>query len=163
MIIVSNHLIGKIPIHPDTVIRVNLAWVKSVEEAKKLLDNSKHDIYLDFPSGRTKPPQPTISLEEAIGLSRHRKVKYFAMSNCENVRDIQEVMLKTPAEFVPKIETKLGVKNMGKMKEIGIKHFMLDKEDLWTDVHCDSKKFNELVNEARTHKGVMELQGVVFI
>lgn len=47
-------------------------------------------------------------------------------------------------EFVPKIETETGVNNMSDMESIGIKTFMLDAEDLWTDVRANSNKFESL-------------------
>jgi len=77
---------------------------------------------------------------------------------------MEGIMKKIKCEFVPKIETKMGVKMMTLMEEeLGIKLFTLDKEDLYTNVRADFKEYEKLVKEARTHKGVMELQGVVFI
>jgi hypothetical protein len=165
MLVVSNNLLNKMPIADDTVIRINLAWIDSIGTATRLLDESKHQIYLDYPDGRKKPPRPKISLTEAIKLASHPSVKYFAVSNCEDVWKLKGIIAELPktVDFVPKIETKQGVYNMGAMEEIGIKTFMLDKEDLYTDVNCDSCAYNELVARAMLHKGVMSLQGVVFI
>jgi len=163
MQVISNNLLGKMPIRQDAIIRINLAWIKNIKEAERLVAKSKHKIYLDYPTGRLKPPQPKISLTEALELSHHKKVKYFAVSNCEFVESVRELMESTPAIFVPKIETELGVKNMGKMAKLGIKHFMLDKEDLYTECKSENKKYLKLVKKARRYKGVMELQGVVFI
>lgn len=162
MRVISNNLIGKIQIPESAVIRINLAWIKGAKEALSLIEKSKYPIYLDFPSGRTKPPQPKISLAEAINLSNHSKVKYFAISNCENAKDIKDLRGRTNAEIIPKIETKLGVQNMGKMVKVGVKRFMLDKDDLYIDTNCDNEKFLELVNKARKYS-VLELQGVIFI
>jgi len=161
--IISNNLIGKMPISDNAIIRINLAWIKSKKEAKKLLDKSKHEIYLDYPSGRTKPPTPVITLTEAIEIANHPNVRYFAMSNCENPYDIYEIVQKLDVDFVAKIETERGVKNMQSIREAGASKFMLDKEDLYVNVGCDNDKYNDLIKEARKHKGVMELQGVVFI
>jgi len=162
MLVISNHLIGKMPIPEEAVIRINLAWIDNLSDANRILDESKNDVYLDFPSGRTKPPQPKIGLNAAMALTQHKSVKYFAVSNCENTKDMQEIMKEIDVEFIPKIETKLGIKNMQKMVDIGIKTFMLDKEDLYVDVNCDSKRYSELVEEARKFN-IIELQGVVFI
>jgi hypothetical protein len=163
--IISNNLINKMPIADDAVIRINLAWIKNHREADKLIKNSNHLIYLDYPDGRKKPPKGKITLKEAIRLSNNSKVKYFAVSNCEDVWKIKGIIRELPdwVEFVPKIETETGVSNMGEMKKIGIKSFMLDKEDLYSSVGCDNDRYLKLVKQARKHKGVMELQGVVFI
>src|SRR6185369_15118491 len=88
MIIVSNHLLNTtdIAFPKDAVIRVNLAWIKSFPEAEKILAESQHDIYLDFPQGRSKPPKPLLTLDNAITLAnKYPNVKYFAVSNVEKV------------------------------------------------------------------------------
>lgn len=164
MLVISNNLIGKMPIEEDTIIRINLAWV-DYEAAQAIISSSKHKIYLDYPDGRKKPPRGKISLTEAIQLSDNPNVKYFAVSNCEDVWKLKGIINELPKhiEFVPKIETEIGVNNMSDMEAIGIKTFMLDKEDLYTDVKGDVDKYNKLVEQARTHNGVIELQGVVFI
>lgn len=158
--IVSNHLLGQMPLPENITVRVNLAWV-SADEARKILDNTNHNIYLDYPSGRTKPPKPTMTLEEAVELSYHPDVKYFAVSNVESVEQLEAV--DTRAILVPKIETEKGVKNMREMIDYGITHMMLDKEDLYVNVGADSDKYEKLVAEARSHDvRLLELQGVVF-
>jgi hypothetical protein len=161
MLVISNNLIGTMPISDKTIIRINLAWFKDTREVMDLLNNCKNFIYLDFPSGRTKPPKPRITLKEAIELTKHPKVKYFAMSNCENEFDILEISNMIGVEFIPKIETEKGVENMRNIQNVGVKTFMLDKEDLYIDVGCDSDKYNELVEKARRFN-IIELQGVVF-
>lgn len=164
--IISNNLIGKMPIADNAIIRINLAWIKSLDEAKRIITNSKHDIYLDYPTGRTKPPRPVITLNEAIELTKNKQVKYFAISNAEDISKIKEIKSKVKAELVPKIETQLGVSKINEMIEAGIKTIMLDKEDLYIDANCDSKEFNLLVNSVRSYKDrvkILELQGVIFI
>jgi len=160
--IISNNLIGKIPIRHDAIIRINLAWVCK-DEAKKIIDKSKHSIYLDYPDGRTKPPTPTISFEEAVELSKHKNVTYFAFSNA-TLDKVKSIKGKVNCILVPKIETEQGVKEVPNMIELGIKTIMLDKEDLYTAVDCDPNKFNQLLDEVRSYKvNILELQGVVFI
>jgi hypothetical protein len=150
------------PIPKDAVIRINLAWV-SKEGAKKIIENSKHLIYLDYPDGRTKPPTPTITFEEALELSRHKNVIYFAFSNA-TIEKVKNIKGKVNCMLVPKIETEQGVKDVPKMIELGVKTIMLDKEDLYTEVNCNPVKFNKLLNEVRSYKiNILELQGVVFI
>lgn len=161
--IVSNNIIDEIK-GADMTARINLAWVPDVATAEKLLDNSKYKVYLDYPSGRTKPPVPTISLEQAIELSKHEKVLYFAVSNIETAKECEALMeLLDDVEFIPKIETEVGVRNLKEIIGTGVKTIMLDKEDLYSDVACNSDMFNELVNEVRGHDvKILELQGVIF-
>lgn len=164
--IISNNLVNKMPIPDDTIIRVNLAWIKSYEEAEAVISSSGHSVYLDYPDGRKKPPRGVLSLKEAIKLARLPEVLYFAVSNCESVERINEIREQLwDVEFVPKIETVAGVAGMDEMIKAGIKTFMLDKEDLYTDVQGDADRFEELVNEARGYSDrakILELKGVIF-
>ena len=152
------------PISKKAIIRVNLAWFKSVEEARRIIRNSQHDIYLDFPQGRTKPPKPTIKIDDAIRLTNYPRVKYFAVSNIERAEDVRHIMDSLgDVEFIPKIETKVGVKNLKAILAEGVKTIMLDKEDLYTDVDCNSTLYNQLIAEARSANcKVLELKGVIF-
>src|SRR5579863_7114744 len=113
IIIVSNHLFQTTHVEfpDDIVVRVNLAWMKDLATAKKTLAGIKHDIYLDYPQGRSKPPRPTLTLEQALGLAKaYKNVKYFAVSNVEEPADVKTLRAKIPSkiQFVPKIETKRG-------------------------------------------------------
>ena len=164
MLIISNNLIGKTPIPKRAIIRVNLAWLKSIDEARCIIRNSRHDIYLDYPQGRTKPPKPIIKFDDAIRLTNYSQVKYFAVSNIEQAEDVRHIMDSLrDVEFIPKIETKTGVKNLKAILAEGIKTIMLDKEDIYTDVGCNSTTYNQLVTEARNANcKVLELKGVVF-
>ncbi|MEK7585331.1 MAG: hypothetical protein AAB455_02375 [Patescibacteria group bacterium] len=173
MIIVSNHLLSKTKLSfPDhVVVRVNIAWVKSEAELKKILTEIKHDIYLDYPQGRTKPPKPTLDLAQAIALAKkHKHVKYFAVSNVEDPEAIGKIRKQLPKniELVPKIETKKGVRNIEKIvAKIKNKYLMLDKEDLYLDVDRDADTFEcliELAREKSRQSGtqILELHGVVF-
>lgn len=138
--------------------------MKNHQEALKILNKCKVDIYLDYPKGRTKPPKPTITLKQAIELSKHPKVKYLAVSNIEEAKEVTTILkLIDSVEFIPKIETAKGVRNLDKIIEVGIKTIMLDKEDLYTDVKCNSKRYNMLVDKVRKSKvKVLELKGVIF-
>jgi pyruvate kinase len=174
MIIVSNYLFSKsnIKFPEDVVARVNIAWIKNVEELKKALNEIKHDVYLDYPQGRTKPPLPTISLIESLALVHHYKhVKYFAVSNVEDPNSIGAIkdLLPKTVQLVPKIETQEGIRNLEAiLSRIKAKFIMLDKEDLYLDANRDNSVFENLVNEARQkclNHGVtvLELHGVVFM
>jgi len=173
IIIASNHLasIGY-PIPEGTVVRLNLAWVKSKEEAAAVLREITHPVYLDYPQGRSKPPVPTISMEDAIDLANlfAAKVRFFAVSNVESglmVNNLKEV-LHEDIQVVPKIETIPGVQFLDEIiKTSGVRYIMLDKEDLYTSVKADQREYNKLVCEARmvcNASGVtcLELQGVIF-
>lgn len=166
MFIISNNLVGSLPLDKNTIIRINLAWIRSIEEAKKIIDSSDFDIYLDYPDGRNKPPRPVIGMEDAMKLAKHHKVKYFAISNAEDAPKLNKIMSKIGNTiFVPKIETEKGVNNLDEIISIGVKNIMLDKEDLYSDVNCDSDKFNSLVEKVRSYKdklNILELKGVIF-
>lgn len=173
MILLSNHLSRLFPPPEGAVIRVNLAWYgdRGAAEADVIAHNTKHDVYLDFPQGRSKPPVPVLTLEDAIAIANgYDCVKYFAVSNVERTSDIADIRAKLTRtiEIVPKIETKKGVLNLDLIvMETGIKYAMLDKEDLYSSVKRDSAAFNILVNIARAKAGalgieLLELQGVVF-
>ncbi|MBI3573825.1 hypothetical protein HY090_02135 [Candidatus Kaiserbacteria bacterium] len=174
MLIVSNYLLTKTDLmYPDhTVVRVNIAWIKSKRELVSVLEGiDKHHVYLDYPQGRTKPPKPILTLDHAIEMAnRFSKVKYFAVSNVEDPEAIYAIRLQLPKtiELIPKIETKKGVENLEKIfKKIDAKFIMLDKEDLYLDIKRDSKLFEKLIGITRK-KGkkhgvkVLELHGVVF-
>lgn len=173
MIVVSNHLFSRthVKFPEDIVVRVNLAWMKDLKNATEVLSKIKHDVYLDYPQGRSKPPRPNLTAEQALALAKKFKnVKYFAVSNVEEPTEVQKLRatLPTHIEFVPKIETKRGVKNLPAIIKAGrIKYAMLDKEDLYIDVGRDQDVFEILNDAARGHAKaagitLLELQGVVF-
>lgn len=173
MIIISNHLFS-VPgfVFPkDHVVRLNLAWMKDLKDAENTLSKIKNAVYLDYPQGRSKPPKPAISLKDAINLAnKYKHVKYFAVSNVEEPVEVAKIrkMLPKRIDFIPKIETKRGIKNLaGIMKYGNSTYAMLDKEDLYLDVQKDSDIFEILISTARLYAKehgftILELQGVVF-
>ena len=51
----------------DSVYRINLAWVNSLDELSKLLEqHSSHKIFIDLPIGRTKPPHNSYTFDELV-------------------------------------------------------------------------------------------------
>jgi pyruvate kinase len=173
MIIVSNYLLQTTDlVFPEhAVIRLNLAWVKSKEHAIETLKGIKHEVYLDYPQGRTKPPLPIVSFEDAIEIAKmFPNVKYFAVSNVEDEAAIGKIRVALPPHIhlVPKIETQRGIKNLTTiMQGARTNYFMLDKEDLYMDVNRDRDLFLSLIEEARAKSKeinvvLLELQGVVF-
>ncbi|MDP2669422.1 MAG: aldolase/citrate lyase family protein [bacterium] len=175
MLLVSHYLLSATPIDfpkESVVLRINVAWIKNKKELLALLGKIKHDVYLDYPQGRSKPPKPKMTLGETIAVvNQFPNIKYFAVSNVEDPEAIFAIKSKLPeyVEVVPKIETKLGVKNMEKIvRRLGTKYVMLDKEDLYIDVNRNSKAFENMVASARkkaheTDINLLELHGVVFL
>lgn len=175
MILVSHYLHFTTPVEfpkKHVVLRINVAWMKNRTELLRVLNSLEHDIYLDYPQGRTKPPKPVLSLHEVIDIAhKFPKVKYFAVSNVEVPKKIRAIKDRLPAriEVVPKIETEKGIANIRKIIDtLNTKHVMLDKEDLYVDVKRDSKKFEQLITKARdaakkAHINLLELHGVVFL
>lgn len=174
VIIVSNHLLTKTTIEfpqNNVVIRINVAWIQTQKKLKELLNTIKHDVFLDYPQGRTKPPRPRHTLEDIIALiPSFKTIKYFAVSNVEDPRAIAKIKSQLPQhiQVVPKIETRKGVTTLSKIIDsIDAKYIMLDKEDLYVNVGHNQSSFDTLVRKARAtckRKGVkvLELQGVVF-
>ena len=175
MLLVSNHLLLTTPIvfpAETVVVRINIAWVRDKKELARLLRTTPHDIYLDYPQGRTKPPVPRLSLEDAIVFAHtFPNVKYFAVSNVEDPENIYAIKSRLPAhiEVVPKIETAVGIRNLERIvKKIRAKYVMLDKEDLYLDIDRNPKRFDTLVQSARkkalrSGTTLLELHGVVFL
>lgn len=158
----------------DAVIRINMAWVKDKKDLETLLEeNVGKEVYLDFPYNRSKFPKPVLGWDTAFEMcGRYPDViKYFAVSNIEDVATVKGIQNKIPqsTEFVPKIETLNGVKNLGDLiYQCNLKTIMLDKEDLLVDVNKDNAEFFKCVEHVRgICKGLsvklLELQGVVFI
>lgn len=170
MLIISNHASKYMDIPKDAVIRINLAWFKTREDAMEAMDACRNDIFLDYPRGRTKPPKPTITLEQAIELADSKKVRYFAVSNVEDGFMLAAIKSQLPAhiEIVPKIESVRGIDALADIvSKTGCKIAMLDKEDLYTDVDHDPWLFDfeiERVRQRAVVQGLklLELQGVIF-
>ena len=151
--IISNNALKLFDVLPtDLVIRINVAWQHSIEELQTIIDNSTHPIYLDYPTGRTKPPKPAIPLEGVIRIanSSHR-VKYFAFSNAEDpiyVADLRK-QVRANVKLVPKIETVVGVENLVAIcKAAGTDMVMLDHEDLYVNVNHNSDEYNKQRSKA---------------
>lgn len=172
MIVISHH-VKKIGMQypKDAVIRINVAWVESKAELEVILKELKgHRIWLDYPTGRTKPPMPKFSLEEAIEFAKKYQIEYFAFSNAEDTKVIEEIRNKVPSHvlLVPKVETIKGVNNVRAiLKSAKTNIIMLDQEDLYTDVKGNQHEFDRLVKQCRNEcKSVgatcLELKGVVF-
>ncbi len=153
------------------VVRVNMAWVNNFPELCEIIGkNANRDVFLDFPQGRTKPPRPVLTMYDAfLMMKMYANIKYFAISNVENAKKLAKIKESIPSSInlVPKIETRGGVENLGKIIDIGIKFIMLDKEDMYLDLKKDNKRFFKAVDQVRKickkkNVTLLELEGVVF-
>lgn len=170
MILLSNHLLS-LPgfvVPEDAVVRINMAWVPDEDTLKRYLD-IPHTVFLDYPAGRTKPPTPTLTMYQAVKAAEAPNVEYFAVSNVETAREacVQQQWLGDRASFVPKIETLLGVENLGAiLATVQPAYAMLDTEDLFTDAQ-DADRFYGAVRAVEKacvahNVNLLRMYGVVF-
>jgi len=140
MFLVSQNLLNYDMDFPeDTVLRVNLAWVDSIEKLEETLSISKSDFFIDLPSGRIKPPNNKYEIEDLLPVfRRYNNVKFLAISNVETASVVNDYrqLVNDQLIIVPKIETIKGIKNI---EVIGSslsekKYIMLDHDDLFTNV-----------------------------
>ncbi len=171
MLLISNHLLSKkLSIPNDAIVRINIAWIKDIPALKKALDID-HDICVDFPEGRAKPPVPTISFYDVLQVIRNfGNVRYLAVSNIEsgNIAHLFSQSLPEDVKFIPKIESMAGINNFDDIQEQCLpEHIMLDTEDLFTDVKGHIETYNLYMRKIREKCDVykikiLNLAGVVF-
>ena len=149
-----------IPVPENSILRINLAWINSIEELEIILQkNNNSDIFLDLPVGRTKPPNNKYSFEDVVLiLQKNENIKYFAISNVNSADNIKELIKKIPKQvsLVPKIESPEGVKNIGEITEVlgDKKIIMLDHDDLYSNIlkqNKDPSTFSDYVNQLKIH------------
>jgi hypothetical protein len=146
LIILSQNLTNfDFPIPSDSVFRINLAWVNDLEELKILLKkHEKHEIFLDLPIGRTKPPHNKYTFDDILPLLNSKNIKFFAISNVESPNDILTYLNKLPEHItiVPKIESPEGIDNIEKITQVlkGEKIVMLDHDDLFSKLIKNNEK-----------------------
>lgn len=173
MIVISNHVrtLG-LNIPENAVVRINVAWVQNAKELVNIIeDNKDRVVWLDYPTGRTKPPKPVLSLADSIDFcKKYNNIKYFAFSNAEDVNIVELIRNNVPKDIklIPKIETVAGIHNLVKIcKSAKTDVIMLDKEDLYISVGGSNEEFNDLVNLATStcknnNIKCLTLKGVVF-
>ena len=110
MLIISQNLTNyKVDIPQDAIFRINLAWINSLKELQSILDKHRtHQIFLDLPANRTKPPNNKYSIDELTPIIKSNKnIKYFAVSNINSIDDLEMYINIIPKHviLVPKIES----------------------------------------------------------
>ena len=139
----------------DVVFRINLAWCNTLKELKSILSNNKKvEFFLDLPVGRIKPPNNRYSLDDIISIIKaNSSIRYFAVSNVENSRDLQPFLDKLPdyINIVPKIESPkavLNIKEICDSLKTKRKTVMLDHDDLFSSIinnNEDKNSFQEYI------------------
>lgn len=147
------------PIPDETIYRINLAWVNSIEELENLLHKHQNQqIFLDLPKGRVKPPNNKYSVEDLFSIiTTHKNIKYFAVSNVNSPEDLGIYIKVIPKEItiVPKIESPtavLNIKNIVESLPTTEKIIMLDHDDLYSNLiknNEPSSKFPEYVDKLK--------------
>jgi len=151
MLIVSQNLTNyEVNLPDDVIFRINLAWINDLDSLKNILEKHKeHDIFIDLPKNRTKPPNNRYSMDEIKPiLESYSKIKYFAISNVDSAEYLAEYLDYIPKNIiiVPKIESPLGIKNIKEISNLlgDEKIVMLDHDDLYSSMlkkNDDPKNF----------------------
>lgn len=174
MILISQHsrlLDFQFP--PGAVFRVNAAWIKTKAELFELLEQIKGKVFLDYPNNRTKPPKPSLFLEDMFeAMERFTNIEFFAVSNVVNGYSVEGIRRTLPERIilVPKIESKEGIDNLEIIMDSLNKddrYLMLDKEDLYIDLNKNDSLFEEYIDiirdKCKKHDyQLLELMGVIF-
>mgnify|MGYP005635328979 FL=1 len=178
MYIVSQNLSNYGVLFPaDCIFRINLAWINDLDELKLLLKkHQSHEIFLDLPINRTKPPSNNYSLDDLIPIiESNSNIKYFAISNVDSAAYLEPYVKVLPAtiNIVPKIENAKGISNIAEIIHklpTSKKIIMLDHDDLYSSLIKQNEspsKFkdyiNNLINFCTTNNvTLLRTIGVVF-
>ena len=177
MLLISQNLLNYDMEFPkNTVLRINLAWVGSLDELTKLLDQFTHDVFLDLPTGRTKPPNYRYTMSDLSSIIQsYPSIKYFAISNVESISQIEDAysFLPKSVTLVPKIESILGVKSIDKIAGVlreKQKMVMLDHDDLFSNIISENQTvdyyiqlIDSLVDYCESAGvGLLRTRGVIF-
>jgi len=135
-----------IPIPKNSIFRINLAWINSLDDLKHMLKKHENfEIFLDLPIGRTKPPNNKYTFEQILKiLNTSKNIKYFAISNVNESSDLEKFINDIPkhVSLVPKIESQKGVFNIKEITDmLGEKKIiMLDHDDLYSNLITNNEK-----------------------
>ena len=146
MLLISQNLLNYDMDFPDdTVLRINMAWVKDLNTLRNILAKFDKDVFLDLPTGRKKPPNYRYKMAELKEIiEQYPIIKYLAISNVELVSQIEDAYKFVPESItlVPKIESINGIKNIDKLSKAlrEKKQFMmLDHDDLFSNIISENK------------------------
>ena len=141
MLIISQNLTNyEINIPQNAIFRVNLAWINNLKELEVILEKHKsHEIFLDLPANRTKPPNNKYSIDELAPIIKsNQNIKYLAISNINTANDLETYFNIIPKRviLIPKIETELGVTNIKEITDTlhTTKIIMFDHDDLYSSI-----------------------------
>jgi len=159
-----------IPFPNEAVYRINLAWVNSIEELEKLLQKHQdHQIFLDLPKGRVKPPNNKYTLEDLfLILNTNKNIKYFAVSNVNSSEDLNIYIKVIPNEIniVPKIESPTAVLNIENIVDAipgDKKTIMLDHDDLYSNLIKNKESSSKFTEYITTLKEFCDKNNVVLL
>ena len=149
MLIFSQNLTNyDIPIPDEVVYRINLAWINDLAELEKLLKKySKHDIFLDLPIRRIKPPHNFYNFDKIIPfIFKYPNIRYLAISNVDSSENLDVFLKLLPDSviLIPKIESLNGILNIEQItKKLPYqeKIIMLDHDDLFSDLLKNENNF----------------------
>ena len=173
--IVSQNLIkGHMKLPKDTILRVNLAWHKSLASIRTMLRKyARYSIFLDIPVNRRKPPNHKHDVDEIARIARKfPNVKYVAVSNVESAVDLDYYCRQFDCKIVPKIETLKGVEHAQEIIDsLNYKPqiLMLDHEDLFSNLvslkkeHIYLDLVGRLVDICKRKKAhLLRVKGIIF-
>jgi len=154
MIIISQNFANyDVPLPENVILRINLAWCNSIEQLKKILKkHMDHEIFLDLPIGRIKPPNNKYTLEELVPIIEvNKNIKFLAISNVEEPGDLDTYLNLIPkhVNIVPKIESPKGVLNIRSITNAlpnPEKFLMLDHDDLFSSIKRDNEPESKFVD-----------------
>jgi len=159
-----------IPFPDGTIFRINLAWVNSISELNQLLEkNQENKIFLDLPVGRIKPPNNKYTLDELIPIiSSHKNIQYFAISNIENMHDLDVYVKVIPKDItiVPKIESPRGINNIEEIVNSLLtsdKVVMLDHDDLYSNILKNNENPSNFSDYVTKLKNFCEQNNIVLL
>lgn len=167
MLIISQNLTNyDIEIPVNAIFRINLAWVNDLATLKKILEkHTNHEIFLDLPINRTKPPNNQYSLTDLKPIvENHKNIKYFAISNVDSEKDLISFkdLFPKSVTIVPKIESPTSVNNIEKIvKCLGDeKIVMLDHDDLFSSLLKNNESIENFQNYIKKLKNFCDENNV---
>ena len=168
MIIISQNAANyNVKFPKDCVFRINLAWCNNLAELEEILKRHKeHEIFVDLPINRVKPPNNSYSLNELFPIIKHNKqIKYFAVSNVETANDLTKFQESIPewVTIIPKIESPNGIENIQEITDslnYTKKYVMLDHDDLFSAIIRNNQSHDIFQNYVKKLVNFCEENGI---